>query len=228
MLDGLLLKTQRNEVFEAISDRGFQPSQFEWQESRSPRRAKTKVALIVHRSTGHYFMFDNPGELRVSVGSPGGSTPKSSVRAETWDQQLSHVRDWLQCLEREIEAPDLWAEIAQERTLAEAASSAPATNRPFTPDEQSYISEQLHEIETYLITTQNLTEEHTEFVRTRLNYLGEAAERQGRQDWLHTAIGVVVTIVMGIALAPDAARELFRFVAGAFRQLLDGILSLPG
>jgi len=63
--------------------------------------------------------------------------------------------------------------------------------------------------------------------RRQLNYLAEAASRMGRQDWIHTTIGVIFTIAVGVGLAADQARELFRFVGNTLSHLLGGALPLP-
>ncbi len=222
-----LLKSQRNDVLETIRNKGLDPLEFEW-DTRGSKHVHGSVSGIFHRPTGYYFIFEHTPTHRVSVYSPGSDTLHTTASRPEWNQQLRDVRKWLDYLKRESEAPDLWAEIAQETTIAEAASSETASNTPLTPQEQEYISSQLQEIKQYLITTHDLSEDHAEFVEGRLNYLEEAAKREGRQDWLHTAIGVVFTISVGIALAPGAARELLWFVTNTFRQLVDTIPSLPG
>ena len=58
----------------------------------------------------------------------------------------------------------------------------------------------------------------------QLKYLSESSKRQGRKDWFHTAIGVLFTIIIGLSLAPDQARELLRFATSVLKQIISGAL----
>ncbi len=68
-----------------------------------------------------------------------------------------------------------------------------------------------------------LTQDQWQFINDRLDYLVVAAARQAREDWKHTAIGVLVTIVTGLALAPEAAQAVWRVLTqaleGAVRRI---------
>jgi hypothetical protein len=69
-------------------------------------------------------------------------------------------------------------------------------------------------------------------LRTQQNAVFKILEEIGLEPiriptWLHMTIGVLFTIVVGIALAPDAARNLFIFATQALNQILNGSRLLP-
>ena len=228
MAKNLILRTQANEILENIRKRGLDPSEFQWKEVKSRATPNLLVSGLFHGPTGHYFIFDFFRSVEYyTVRSPGPGSGFDLGYPKTWGEQYANVLEWLDWLKREVEAPDLWAAISQERKLAEVASASAASNTPFTVDEQRQVSGRLDEIAQYLIKTQTLSEQHTDFVKKRLDYLKEATKRLGRLDWLHTAIAVFVTIVMETGIGSNAARELFRFAGQILGQLLGGIASLP-
>ena len=57
-----------------------------------------------------------------------------------------------------------------------------------------------------------------------LTHLVAAAKRQGRRDWLHTCIGVIVTIATAVGLAPNEVRAIWAIV----KTSLSGIVPLIG
>lgn len=225
----LILRTHANEIFETILKIGLNPSNFQWQEhdSETSDGDYYKVSKLVHQPTGYYFIFDYDYNRHFATRSPGNDCVVESKRTEYWAGQKFYADEWLKILKCEIEAPDFWGAVTQERELAEVAIASQTPNTPFTVDEQKYIISRIFEIEEYAKASFNLTEEQITFFKTRLDYLAESAQRQGRRDWLHTSIGILFTIVIGIGLAPEQARELFRFVASALKQLFSGILPMP-
>ena len=85
----------------------------------------------------------------------------------------------------------------------------------------------MRELQAYIENTHDLDEQKHAFLESRLGYLVDAAHRQGRQDWLHVAIGVLFTVVTGLAMAPDQAKEVFRFIGNVLRAILKTPPLLP-
>lgn len=154
--------------------------------------------------------------------SPGQDAAYEECRGGSWEGQLSLVENWLTNLKREFQAPDLWSLVSEQTSLVQAAS-ADSPNTPFSTAEIKKISDGLREVQAYIEKTHRLDEQKHALLESRLGYLMDAAHRQGRQDWLHVAIGVLSTVVVGLAMAPDQAKEIFRFVG----SLLQAILKTP-
>ncbi len=225
----LLLRTQANDVFQAIRQAGLDPSSFELVEQDSLITPNLLVPAVVHKPTGYYCRFDGDANHLYDVRwSPAAQSMVGNLNVSKWDNnQIVIVRSWLVYLKREIEVPDFWASLAQETQLIEAASSSETGNTLFTSDEQVYISNQLREIENFLLTSHNLNKEQAEFVRNRLNYLEAASKRIGRVDWVNALVGVVFSVLVSAAFAPDEARNLLHFVTNALGQLLKSFPALP-
>lgn len=75
--DRVLLRVHRNELFETCRDAGLDPSDFEWTIIDSKRTRGTRVPSLIHRPSGHMFVFDfDPNQGAgpyVSDYSPGAT-----------------------------------------------------------------------------------------------------------------------------------------------------------
>lgn len=217
-----LLRSQANQVFEAIKNAELEPSEFEWQDAESLYSAHV-VSRLVHRPSGYSFSFDNEDEFH-SQWSPGHQTKWDGGGDNSWIAQLDWFVDWLTYLRREIETPDLWGAISSGAEVLESAASTDSSNEPFTAEEKIYLVQGINEIKEYLLTAHKLD---PELVESRLNYLIESSERVGRKDWINLLVSVLVGIVISAALPPEATRELFRFVGTVLRQIINQPLLLP-
>lgn len=216
MMENKLLNSHKNEIFEVIQQSGLNPSDFKWVGIISKFPPNTKVSKLIHQPTEHYFIFDLKNNKHWAEYSPGKETWTETQYPGSWEFQKSYVMGWLDCLKKES-MPDLWEAISKENILDESRFSD--NDSPFNPEEKEQISKRLYEIERHLISTQNLSEEHEEVVRARLNYLEESSKRQNRRDWLHTMIGVFFTIIVGIGMSSSAANELFNFASHSFNNI---------
>jgi len=214
---GHLLKTQANDVLNAVSKIGLDPKHFAWEELE-------KTPTLRYTPSGEYFFKFlrtirgfyaeySAGEASIHGSGPFGATWVS------WETGLSIVEEWLTYLKREIQAPDLWSLLTEQTALVQAAS-ADSPNTPFSTLEIKKISDGLRELQEYIEKTQQLDEQKHAFLESKLDYLVDAAHRQGRQDWLYVAIGVLSTVVMSLAMAPDQAKEVFRFVSSVLQAIL--------
>lgn len=69
---------------------------------------------------------------------------------DTREDQISLALEWLDLLKQEIEAPDLWAALEQEKSIVEIASVEDIENRNFSSEEQNIIVKKILELEDYL------------------------------------------------------------------------------
>lgn len=216
----LVLKSQKNEIFQAIQKIGLQPSQFEWGEVPSIRLPLMTVSVLVHTPTNYYFRFDFQEGRHWCEYSPGTSQPVFATYPGSWSVVTPHVDSWLTNLKREVESPDLWKAVAQERALTTAAAKEGESNAPFTTDERRLVSVGLLEIKQYLLVVYPSSQQERAAIETRLAYLEQASERLGKKDWLNLAVGVLANIVVTLAMDADKARELFRLAGQALDWLL--------
>jgi len=225
---GLLLKSQRNEVFLAVQASGLEPNSFEWENALSEHDSHHAVSLLRHTPTASYFHFDlTAGGNHWCRYAPGSDTASHAATPGSWNQQVAHVGQWLAYLKRETEAPDLWATLSGGSTLSAATAPGQASeNTPFSPAERSRIEGSLAQIRGFLVAS-HVSRDALEQIDTRLAYLGEASERLGRKDWLNVALSVVVNIILLAAVPPDTARSILEMAGNALAWVLGGSPLLP-
>lgn len=217
-----LLKSQSNQVFSVLNDNGWNPADFEWQDVASTNYGnKVIISMLIHKSSGYFFTFDNYGGHFYSKFSPAAEVEFNTVKFGDFNRQLTGFVDWLNWLRRETEAPDLWGAISQEANLISATSDT--DNTPFSADERVYIRSGLNEINQYLLTAHRLD---PELVEGHLKYLVESSDRLGRKDWKNLLLATLVSIVMSGVLPAESVREVFMFVGTVLRQILTTSLLL--
>jgi hypothetical protein len=227
MRASLILRSQANEVFNAIRQSGLDPTQFAWSTQYGWLNQELVVSRLTHTPSGFYYTFDFSDQGHWAEFSPGEHKVVQTAHPGAWSQQLGYVGLWLTYLKREIEAPDLWAAIRTETDLILAGGTSEQDNAPFTPGERQRIGENLRELRDYARATYQLSADQAQFINARLAYLEEASERVGRKDWLILAAGVLVNIVVGAALAPEAAKDLLRFAGRVLGWLIGAHPLLP-
>lgn len=219
-IDVTLRRQERNDVLNLIKRYNFDPAEFDWNEVEQVEtmgriQRRFKVNGLTHRQTGFYITF---GGVRTQF-SPG-----PNVRAEahenlgqgSWAFKQSYCQQWLAELRKELDVPDLWATVGQERVLSNAASST-SDNHPFTLVEQSLIVAELDKLKEYVRAGQEFQAEQAEFIEKQFDYLREASIRLGRKDWLNTALGVFVGLIVNLALEPERARGLLGIAGTLFK-----------
>jgi len=196
-----LVKSQRNDLFEAIHAAGLDPREFELAEEDGDRR-------LHHRWSESYFVIGGGHGHFVGRYVVGDDSPRA-YEVHIWPVLVDRVRGWLDAVKRDLETPDLWAELGGNRELLAPAAGTDVENTPFTSDEQAEIARQLRELKQYVHDAYSLSEEETLALHARLDYLEEAAARLARIDWRNVVVGAMFTILVEAVLPPDAVRGIF-------------------
>lgn len=91
------------DVARVIQETGLNPATFTW--ALQPSRYALigpLISVLVHTPTRCFFRFeftnDASGQTRVSVFSPGDGAQEVKKSAGSWEDQLKHIRIWLQHL----------------------------------------------------------------------------------------------------------------------------------
>ncbi len=194
-IDVTLRVTERNNVLQLIESSGFDPADFEWsQADQTARQGRLshifRVSVLTHKRSGYYIVF---GGISTTM-SPGiNQKVEAHEDMGQWGLKQSYCGYWLQELRKEVETPDLWASVGQERALANAAASEGVDNKPFTPVERQIISASLKEIKARLLSMQQFDSRQAAIIDNQFKYLDEAGQRMGRKDWLMLSVGTMVT-----------------------------------
>lgn len=229
MTTNLLLRTQQNDIYREIQRLEMSPPDFAWREEESRYLRDRAVPVLVHSPTEFDFVFDTSNQDRwVAFSSPHlEQIGRGHVgKANDWQSMLEIAKSWLVIVAKEHFEPYLWRLNESEGTLSAPLFDA-LDNRKFTEVELARISSALSEIRAFLVATSGCTTEQLSFVDSRLTHLEEASKRLGRKDWITLAMGALTNIVVGIALAPEAARELLRTANSLLGWVASGALSLP-
>ncbi len=221
----ILLKSQKNEVFQLIKNAGLDPFNFAWQEETS-KFDSSLVDCLKYQQTGFFFKFDyRERQKHFSTISPGKETLVQDLYPGSWPYQLNNVAEWLSYLKREIEEPDLWQEMSKYQISSAIPIGADTENTPFTVYQFEKIEKAIQQIRSYVIETSQLEQSHRDLVDEKLDYLIGAAKRQGRTDWVHTCIGIIVTIAVAVSLSPEQVNDIWSIL----KEAVSGIIKLlPG
>ncbi|MFZ2512830.1 MAG: hypothetical protein WAW63_00035 [Candidatus Saccharimonadales bacterium] len=188
-----LLNSQKNQVYDAIIEAGFEPNEFEWGEaSSSTESGMGMVPALFHRPSGYKAVFDyskhnlygNNG--RVLSVWPGEASPAEYALYDNWPEELSGVSFWLANIKREINQPDLWSGEENKKFTSWAKD-----NKPFTVKEQTDLQARLDRIETMLVEQAKQTKQVAEDIRESLDNLRRASEKIGRKDWAMMLFGYI-------------------------------------
>ena len=223
-----LLRSQKNYLYSLISEYGLAPRDFEWTVTdplwlvHNPE----PVEKLVHRPSGSYFVFDTSqhGHSASPRYSPHRerNAEKISYELTSWESVRIVFAEWLAVVKDELDEPDLWT-LSKEDTKLVVASIDEVENAPFSRSEQQRIRTSISEIHEFLLRTRENSEADLKFIKARLDHLADASSRLGRKDWITLAMGTLTNIVVGCALAPDAARELIRAAGALLGWVVGGV-----
>jgi len=192
-------------VFKAIHAAGLSPEAFYLEESADE-------VVVRHPSSGATFTFSGAAGKYVSSYVAGDVTGPELTKY-SWDGLIERVGLWLSDVKQDIETPDLWADLGRQRELLASASDQTLANTPFAPNEREEITEQLNEFRADVKAAFALSEQQSEDLDERVDYLIDATKHLGRKDWLNICIGSMFGYVLTVVLPPDASRHLFEMLA---------------
>jgi len=223
MKQNLLLKTQKNEALEFIKKWEFDPFNFTWKIELSKMTANLEVSVLLYNNTQFYFIFDFRKESHTAVYAPGNERWEKVDYNGVWDIQLYSFEKWLENLKREIDAPDLWREVQKYQLPKDTRIDPNIKNDPFNAYQVNTIEIGLDRIRNYL--TENISEDiktkdNLEVINKKMDYLKGALIRQGRLDWFHTCIGLLITTAIELAFSPEKTKIIWDIL----KDTLSGII----
>jgi hypothetical protein len=198
-------------VLEVIQSAGFDPREFTWEEGPGWDN-------FVHLPSGYGFLFSQEGTLHRGAFQPGEEAVSERTGLVSWSQLLPAIPRWLNLVRREIEAPDLWAEVERERELVGEAVPE-IENTPFTPEEQRQVAAGLNELKEYIKQTHELSDAQVRELEGRLDYLADAASRLPRLDWRNALLGAFFATVVSGLLPGEVVRDVLSMALRALAPM---------
>ena len=214
-----LQKPKRNDVYKAIEGVGLDPRDFDLDD------VGAEVGIKHRWSESYFIVGGGPGHYKGTY--VVGDAPEWPYEVYSWQALIPRIERWLGDVKRDLETPDLWAELRRDAELLGAASGGPAENTPFTPDEQEEIAGQLQALRDHVRRTYSLSEPQLRLLDEKLDYLVEATRRLGRTDWRAVFVGVMCTFVLSAALPPQSAPHILLTLLHGIGHLY-GFPQLPG
>ena len=217
-----------NEIFNLVKSYGLQTTDFGWDEAATKwpgSNGTISVQQLVHRPTGYFFKFDCYGRVARPSYQPGKEQAAAEIVAGamgSWESVLEEVEKWVESLRDEVSEPDLWA-LAQDDKKLITARIDELDNTSFSAEEQARVKLGIAELSTLLKSTGKHSGEQLKFIDSRLKHLEEASGRLGRKDWITLAMGTLANIVVGLALAPEMAKELVRTAGSLFGWVVGSV-----
>ncbi|MEO8398301.1 MAG: hypothetical protein ABI550_00655 [Ignavibacteriaceae bacterium] len=210
MEKSLILKSQKEKVFNDIRVYGFDPSDYTWEEVKSIFEDLI-VSKIIHKKSGYYFVFDFYRDSHNFRLSPGNMKQEESVFVNigNWDVFSQYFFKWLSYLDRELEAVDFWELPSNENNYFQNQITE-SQNNLFSSEEVKRIGDSIKNIKNFLIEELRLDSTQLTIANEKLDYLVESSKRMGKKDWLILSIGAIVNLIYVLALTPENSRDLLK------------------
>jgi hypothetical protein len=221
----ILLRSQKNDVLESVKSLGLDPFNFKWSVEGSNYTDdiygdSESVECLNYEGEGFFYKFDFMKGKHYAIFAPGSDKLVDEKYPGNWENQLIYVGNWLSYLKREVEQPDLWAGLYKYQLPPSDQLITDIGNEPFTVKEAEQLTEGIKRVQAYIETELDLNVDQHFLMSDKLDYLLEAAKRQGRKDWFHTSIGVIFTLASAIALSPEQTRNIWDILKGAISGII--------
>jgi hypothetical protein len=216
------VKWQRTAIFKSLEAAGLDPRECRFDYDDAGFR-------ITHVPSESYLLLEgDPGHY--SATAVVGEGPAWPAESYSWTNVEERVGRWAEEVKRDVETPDLWAELQSEpELLVGAVSDEASDNTQFTPAEREELERRLREWTDYVARTYELSEEQIRLLEARVDYLAEAAGRVGKKDWAFLAVGVILGYVLPAALPPEAAKDILVTLFTSIGHMVgQSPLGLPG
>jgi hypothetical protein len=174
---------------------------------------------ITHRPSGSSFVVEGPFGSHTTIAVVGEGAPRQ-LDAYIWPSVEERAERWARDVKRDVDTPDLLAELEREREILTGTRYEEVENRPFTSEEIAEIAEQLRQIKEHVSTAYALSEAQMLHLEAKLDDIAAAAGRMGRKDWALWVSGALLgAFVQGI-LPPEVVQDIVRMTVDGLGYLL--------
>jgi hypothetical protein len=214
-----LLRTQKNAIFEAIRAHGHDPGSFVLENTE---QWDGLFASLSHKASRYRFgIKDNGSQGWILVYSPADDKAEAEIGIGNWPDVMTVFDHWLDLLDRETNAPDLWADYFGRSAGGFVTVLSQDDDGPFSAAEREEIAIRLESVRVYLVQ-QGISGAALADSEEKLDYLAKAVDRLSRRDWKSIALSVAFQISLQAAFAPEQAKHLFEIMISPVRLLFGG------
>jgi hypothetical protein len=176
---------------------------------------------ITHGPSGSSFVVKGPFGRHTTIAVVGEGAPRQ-LDAYIWPKVEERAEGWARDVKRDVDTPDLWAELHGQREVLTGARYEDVENTPFTPDEQTEIAQQLQQIKGFVKEEHSLSEAQMRSLEGKLDYIEAATGRIGRKDWRILFYGVMFEVIVTALLPEHAVRDILTIAVRGLDYLLGG------
>jgi hypothetical protein len=210
-----LEKNFRNPIIEAVENGGLAPREctFDFDDDGGCciTHASSGSSIVMEVRFGHHTMTTVVGE--------GASL---QLEAFIWPTVVERVERWARDVKRDVDTPDLLAELQREREILTGTRYDEIGNAPFSSEELAEIAAQLRQIKEYLNTAYALSEVQMLDLEAKLDDIAAAAGRMGRKDWALWVSGALLGAFVQAILPPEVVQHIIRMTVDGLGYLLGG------
>ena len=213
-----ILKSQGDEVFEAVEAVGLHPQHFHWaiKTLYTGMGEPYSADMLVYRPAAGpetpEVLFAFGGD--VVVYSPGTDKLMDHQSAYHWYQKMEWVPTWLENVERES-GPSLWEMLIQTKQPAVSPTR-------FTAAEQADILIQLDEWGQRTLALEVLTHEQKQLLSVELPRIRTAVRHMDKAEWFRFAIACVLAWLLSGSFPQTVAASLLRWSVSVFHGMATG------
>lgn len=197
----LLGKIEKNNLFKVLTGSGLNLVEFNID-------ARENDADIYHEPTQSLFTIEQINPEVFTANYRVGDGPNRKVNSSTFEEAISHVNFWALELRNYIEAPDLWEELFKDAEFVRGLGERGENSR-FNNEERSNIASELRRVAQEARHTYSLGGTEFQALSAKVDYLIEASDRSGRNDWLFMGMGVLMSFLFSVGLPSHQAQSFF-------------------
>ena len=171
-----LEKPFRNSIIEAVEKGGLAPRECTFDINDGGG------CHITHAPSGSSFVVKGPFGRHTTITVVGEGAPQQ-LNAYIWPTVEERAERWARDVKRDVDTPDLLAELERERGILTGTRYEEVGNTPFTSEELAEIAQQLRQIKEHVSTAYALSEAQMLHLEAKLDDIAAAAGRMGRKDW---------------------------------------------
>jgi len=231
-----LLPSQANNLLNSLQKQGFEPGDFSWSHGLVYEGVPVSSTLT-HAPSNYFFELRDPtgdeialkragrgvvGKYTVEF-SPAKHTVKARHSAVTWEEVLTLFAGWLTYLRREIRTPDLWTLLVERRAALEAVVADEHEDRPFTKEEQRFLSGRLDIFQTEILSLRDFSESEARTVKAEIGGLRDELKSLKRWRWTKLFVGSVVALAIRLSLPSGSLNNLLQ----QFLDMVHSVGALP-
>lgn len=167
-------------------------------------------------------------ESDVMVGYPG--LPNAKSRMHTGDallyETVGGIFEVRVLTQNGSRVSFMVTHISPRPGIAGAFVTTDPNNAPFSDQELVRVADSIDQAKLALSANVDMRAEQIALIHTKLDEIKDASTRLGRKDWISYVAGAITSTCVSAAFAPEAAKNVYAAVSGAFAWLFGNAVHL--